>query len=198
MNTQNNLAALISSRICHDLISPIGAIGNGVELLGMTGEMDGPEMALINESVVNANARIRFFRIAFGAAKAGQMIGRDEISSVLQDINHGGRIQFDWHSDTELPREHVKLAFLLMQCFESALPLGGTVLIKQDANKWTLHCQADRINIDTNAWQLLLSGEGGTDISPSDVHFAIVADVVRQSGRVLLTDLQQNSISIRF
>ena len=57
------LAALIGSRICHDLVSPIGAIGNGVELLAMAGAA-GPEVRLIAESVAAANARIRFFRIA--------------------------------------------------------------------------------------------------------------------------------------
>ncbi len=54
-----DLAALIGSRICHDLISPIGAIGNGLELLSMAGA-GGPEVALISDSVSNANARIRF------------------------------------------------------------------------------------------------------------------------------------------
>ncbi|MEO0403208.1 MAG: histidine phosphotransferase, partial [Pseudomonadota bacterium] len=66
--TNVNLAALIGSRICHDLISPIGAINNGLELLGMSDQRDGPEIDLISESVENASARIRFFRIAYGAA----------------------------------------------------------------------------------------------------------------------------------
>ena len=64
----DNIAALIRSRICHDLISPIGAIGNGVELLTMSASAGGsPELDLIADSVHNANARIRFFRIAYGA-----------------------------------------------------------------------------------------------------------------------------------
>ena len=66
--TNVNLSALIGSRICHDLISPIGAINNGLELLGMSGNTPGPEMELIHDSVGNASARIRYFRVAFGAA----------------------------------------------------------------------------------------------------------------------------------
>ena len=58
-----DIAALVGSRICHDLISPIGAIGNGVELIGLTENTSSPELALISESVDNANARIRFFRV---------------------------------------------------------------------------------------------------------------------------------------
>ena len=60
MQDKPDLAALIGSRICHDLISPIGAIGNGVELMMMDGTAKTPELALIAESVANANARIRY------------------------------------------------------------------------------------------------------------------------------------------
>ena len=62
--TNASLATLIGSRICHDLISPIGAINNGLELLELTGGAQGPEMDLISNSVEHAEARIKFFRIA--------------------------------------------------------------------------------------------------------------------------------------
>ena len=72
MTDQTDLAALLGSRICHDLISPIGAIGNGVELLMMEGGTPSPELVLIAESVAAANARIRFFRLAFGVWRLWQ------------------------------------------------------------------------------------------------------------------------------
>ena len=76
MSDDQDLSALLGSRICHDLISPLGAIANGVELLQMSGAAASPEVALIAESVANANARIRFFRVAYGIASAGQRVGR--------------------------------------------------------------------------------------------------------------------------
>ena len=87
-----NLSALIGSRICHDLISPIGAINNGLELLDMSGRTSGPELDLIQESVGNASARIRFFRIAFGAA-GDQMMGRAEVVSILKDLMDRTRLE---------------------------------------------------------------------------------------------------------
>ena len=84
-----SLAALISSRICHDLISPIGAINNGLELLRMSVQRDGPEMDLIAQSVQNASARIRFFRVAYGAA-SDQPMGRAEVVTILRDITQEG------------------------------------------------------------------------------------------------------------
>jgi len=89
-----NLAALIGSRICHDLISPVGAVGNGLELMQMAGGKLLPEMALIEESVEAARLRILFFRIAyrdghtgtdggaFGGARALGRIGKRRASDV--------------------------------------------------------------------------------------------------------------------
>jgi histidine phosphotransferase ChpT len=96
MQDKPDLAALIASRICHDLISPIGAIGNGVELLAMEPGGERPEMALISESVANANARIRFFRVCFGQAASEQRIARSEVTSILGDLGRGGRISYVW------------------------------------------------------------------------------------------------------
>ena len=80
-DSENDLAALIGSRICHDLISPIGAINNGLELVAMSGDVMSQEMELIAQSVENASARIRFFRVAFGSA-GGQLIDRAESVSM--------------------------------------------------------------------------------------------------------------------
>ena len=195
---QIDIAALIGSRICHDLISPLGAIGNGVELLGMAGAVDGPEMALISESVINANARIRFFRIAFGAARGGQMIGRDETLSILQDMSTGSRVRVEWDSDANLLRQEVKLAFLLIQCFETALPYGGTIVVKQDQDGWSLHCNAEKMNIDTSIWELLVPTGIEKEISPAEVHFALVPDAAKGAGCNLQTDLRDNAVTLTF
>jgi histidine phosphotransferase ChpT len=81
-----DLAALVGARICHDLISPIGAIGNGMELLALSGVPPSPELELIEDSLRNAMARVQFFRIAFGAAEAGQVVSRSEILDTLQGV----------------------------------------------------------------------------------------------------------------
>jgi hypothetical protein len=130
--TRQTSPALIASRICHDLISPIGAIGNGVELLTMeSGSAVRPELALISASVANANARIRLFRIAFGAATGDQRIARNEVLSILTDLGHAGRITYAWTSHGDLSRREVRLVFLLVLCLETVLPYGGRVEVAQ-------------------------------------------------------------------
>ncbi|MBL9060119.1 MAG: histidine phosphotransferase, partial [Mangrovicoccus sp.] len=117
----NDLVALIGSRICHDLISPIGAIGNGIELIGLTGSGAGPEMALISESVTNAQARIRFYRLAFGAGKGGQNVTGAEAAEILRDVYGSSRLGVEWEPRGEILRPEAKLVFLLIQCLESAM-----------------------------------------------------------------------------
>lgn len=152
-----DIAALIGSRICHDLISPIGAIGNGVQLLAMSGGAAGAEMDLITESVHNANARIRFFRIAYGAAQADHTIGRQEVLSILMATAQGGRFTYFWQVDGEQSREMVRIAFLMLQCFETALPLGGEFQIGQEGDDCVMTGTSTRLAIETPLWDSLLA-----------------------------------------
>jgi len=193
-----DLTALLGSRICHDLISPIGAIGNGVELLMMDGSTRGPEIALIAESVANANARIRFFRIAFGAASADQRIGRAEVTSILSDLTRGGRLVIDWQSPPDLPRPAAKLAFLLIQCLESALAFGGRITVVAGATGWTLTGQAPRMKVDADLWRLLSNRNATPAITAAQVHFALVPEALRRHKRALTIAITETEISLTF
>ena len=99
-----DLVALVGSRMAHDLNNPLGAIANGVELLGLTGQADGPELALITESVENARRRIKTFRIAFGAAAPGQTVAAGEIAELTVPGADGRRLEIDWPVTADLAR----------------------------------------------------------------------------------------------
>ena len=198
MSDRPNLAALIASRICHDLISPIGAIGNGVELLAMEPGGQSPEMALISESVANANARIRFFRISFGAASGDQRIARSEVLSVLTDLTRGGRISFAWTSPSDLSRREVRLAFLLLQCLETALAYGGRVKVLRDDAGWTMEAEAQRLKIDPALWEVLTEPRAPAEIGAGQVHFALVPEELSRQGRRLVTEIAATAIRLRF
>lgn len=183
MQNQADLAALVGSRLCHDLISPIGAIGNGVELLISDHSYNSPELMLIAESVAAANARLRFFRIAYGLAGAGQRLARSEITQVLQAISQGTRLQLFWHSDSELDRGAVKRAFLLLQCLEAALPWGGTIRIRQHSDSWELLAESERLRSTGLPWEILSRpGETTPDLTPAQVQFAMAACEISQAG----------------
>ncbi|MDE4175067.1 histidine phosphotransferase family protein [Phaeobacter sp. PT47_59] len=192
-----DLPALIGSRICHDLISPIGAINNGLELLGMSGEVSGPEMELISDSVTNANARIRFFRVAFGAA-GDQQMGRAEVVSVLDDINKGGRLAFQWAPLDGASRSEVRMAFLAALCLESALPYGGTVAILCADGQWTVIGEGRKVNMDEALWARLTDKTADVEITPAQVQFALLPQAAEQAGRTITVDPMLEKISIHF
>lgn len=175
------LAALIGSRICHDLISPIGAINNGLELLSMSGDAAGPEIGLIGESVGNASARIRFFRIAFGAA-GDQMVGAAEVQSILRDLYGGGRTAVVWDLAEPVQRVEVRMALLAVLCIESAMPYGGRIAVTCQESAWTLTGNADRLNVDAALWGLLSGAGMDVDVKPSHVQFALLPLVAKDAG----------------
>ncbi|WP_417839361.1 histidine phosphotransferase family protein [Tritonibacter scottomollicae] len=192
-----NLAALVGSRICHDLISPVGAINNGLELLGMSNSLDGPELELISDSVNNANARIRFFRVAFGAA-GEQELGRMEIASVLGDVSKGARINYNWSSQEAAARRDVRMAFLAGLCLESALPYGGTIQILRSTDGWTVTGEGRKINVDENLWASLTTDAAEVEITPALVQFALLPAAAREADRQLSFNQSLEKISISF
>jgi len=199
MPDKPDLIALLGSRICHDLISPIGAIGNGVELLMMDGSVAGPEMALIAESVANANARIRYFRVAFGATgSVDQRIGQSEVVSILSDLSRGGRLGYDWKGPADLPRREVKLAFLLIQCLETAMAYGGRITADRIEGRWQISGQAPKLKVDPDLWELLSNPAAPAEVGPAQVHFALVPEEINRQHRRLTVDIRPTEIRLSF
>ncbi|MFA8384077.1 MAG: histidine phosphotransferase family protein [Pelagibaca sp.] len=173
-----SLAALIGSRICHDLISPIGAISNGLELFGMTAAgTTGPEMSLIQQSCDHAAARIRFFRIAFGTAGDARPIPQAEARKTLADHYAGTRISAEWHVDDTLGRNITQLAYLSALCLETALPQGGILGIAMQDNVLTATARAQTVRGDLPIWDLLNrpTCADAAKVGPAHVQFALLA-----------------------
>ncbi|WP_255010835.1 histidine phosphotransferase family protein [Roseovarius sp. M141] len=179
-----NFGALIGSRICHDLISPVGAISNGLELLGLAGVPDGPEMALVADSAAHANARLRFFRVAFGLSSDAQNIGAREIRSILGDI-YTAKVSCDWQIDAPLPRSVVQAAFLALLCGEQAVPFGGVLTIAEGDGTLILTVTGDRLTPQTDDWARLTDAQPGNldDLSATHVQFALLPDLLADLGR---------------
>ncbi|WP_172295418.1 histidine phosphotransferase family protein [Pseudoruegeria sp. HB172150] len=194
----SDIAALLGSRICHDLISPIGAISNGVELLAMSGAGSMPEIELIAQSVEHANARIGFFRIAFGAASEEQTLGEPEVRQVLADLSRGKRIEIVWNANGNAPRPEVKLAFLVLNCLESAMPRGGRVDVTRDGGQWYLQATAERLRIEGPLWEALARPGTALGVSAAEVQFLLAPSVARDLDRSLTVELSETSATVWF
>ena len=127
-----DLAALLCSKVCHDIISPVGAISNGLELLDEGGDAETGEIAmdLIRASAKNASARLQFARIAFGAAgSAGAHIDTGDAETVARAFfENEKKTDLEWHGERALlPKNKVKLLLNLLLVGLGAIPRGGVV-----------------------------------------------------------------------
>lgn len=198
MPEKPDISALLGSRICHDLISPIGAISNGVELLLMDGAAKGPEMALVSESVAHANARIRFFRVAFGQTSKDQRIGLAEVKGILADMARGGRVAVHWQSPADVSRRETKLAFLALLCLETALGQGGRILVDRGESRWTVTGSGPRMRIDPLLWEVLSNPLSEAEIGPAQVQFLLVPEEVARQHRRLTVEISAEEIRLTF
>lgn len=183
-----DLAGLLGSRICHDLISPIGAIGNGMELLLMQKAPLPPELALIAESVASANAKIRLFRIAFGAASADQRLTRRELAEIAQGFLQGGRLSLEWQGPEALTRAEAQIAFLALLCLESTLPFGGTLHFGESGGALQLSGRSEKMKLDPALWALLAPGAAkapAASLRAAEVHFALLQEALTAQGLAL-------------
>ena len=129
------VAELMCSRLCHDLISPISAINNGVELLneGDDGQFQ-DSLALIKSSAKSAIDRLSYFRIAFGAGGTGEVFLWKEIQTPLKNFLTERGVDIIWNrehgSDSkEIPKVLGRLFLSLVHLATECLPRGGSVLI---------------------------------------------------------------------
>ena len=128
-----DLAALLCSRVCHDLISPVGAIVNGLEVLEEAKDEETKTFALdlIKKSAMQASARLQFCRLAFGAAgSSGAQIDLGDAEKVARGLLEDDKIKIAWNLPRELlPKNRVKLVLNMLMIGVGAIPRGGTLTL---------------------------------------------------------------------
>ena len=127
------LAALLCSRVCHDLISPVGAIVNGLEVLDDDPKPEDREFALdlIRKSAKTASARLQFCRLAFGAAgSSGAQIDLGDAQTMARGHIEDGKSSITWNLPRLLmPKNRVKLLLNMLVIAQQTIPRGGTLTI---------------------------------------------------------------------
>jgi histidine phosphotransferase ChpT len=129
------LAALLCSRVCHDLISPVGAIVNGLEVLDDDPKPEDREFALdlIRKSAKTASARLQFCRLAFGAAgSSGAQIDLGDAQNMARGHLEDAKTAIAWNLPRVLlPKNRVKLLLNMMVIAQQTIPRGGVITVDQ-------------------------------------------------------------------
>lgn len=147
-----DLAALLCSRVCHDVISPVGAIANGLELIDdpeMDEETKETALAMVRSSARTAAAKLKFCRIAFGAAgSAGALIDMGEAGEIAKAFVGEEKVKLDWLAPREnRPKQQVKLVLNMLLMAMAGIPRGGVVTVSVDGDSFTARAQGDRAKV---------------------------------------------------
>lgn len=175
------LSGLVSSRICHDLISPVGAIDNGMELLRLSVGAAGrgeEEIGLIADCASAASASLKFLRLAFGARDVSEMISTRDLSAVSNAHLSRRRVALDWSSAPEsLTIGAGRALFLLGLTAASALPRGGALTIEAATEQplslaW--RAAGDRLRMQSRIAELIETRPRADDVAPGEVHILLL------------------------
>jgi histidine phosphotransferase ChpT len=189
-----DLAALIASRVCHDIISPVGAITNGLEVLEEDSgeEMRGFAMDLIKKSARQASAKLQFARLAFGASgSAGAEIDLGDAETVARGFMAGEKADLEWQATRVLmPKNKVKLLLNLVLIGTHAVPRGGKVAVKVEgmaaAPVFTLTCSGPGARVPAGA-EGYLSGEFGDTLPDAHMIQPIYAGLLAAAAGMRVT-----------
>ncbi|MGK6323634.1 histidine phosphotransferase family protein [Sphingomonas sp. DT-51] len=193
-----DFASLLCSRLCHDLLSPVGALNNGLELLNdeTDPEMRARCLELLNESArVSAN-KLKFFRLAFGAAGGfGERVDVREARQAVEGLlGDNKRLQLQWLiEEPELPKAAVKVLLNLALIAGDTLVRGGTVTIGVEENSETteivLRAEGPRLVLDPELRATLTDGAAGGAITPRAAAAFLVNTIAAEvGGSVMVSD----------
>jgi histidine phosphotransferase ChpT len=191
--TANSLdfASLLCSRLCHDLLSPIGAMNNGLELIA---EEKDPEMRkrcfeLLEQSAKISADKLKFFRLAFGAAGGyGDMVPVDEPRAVVDALaGNNGRVTVNWSfGGDSLPKPVVKVLLNLALIGIEALVRGGTLEIgaetRDGSSEIAVRASGSRIAFDETIGQALDGSLHPSELSSRTAPAAMIRELATSLG----------------
>ena len=194
-----DIAALVGARICHDLAGALGALGNGVELVERAGT-SGAELEMVADTARGAQDRLATLRMAFApAGDEATSVTPVMLHRVARGLRETSRLAVSWQPvDTALPRREVRLAVLLGLCAGSAMPRGGTLQIRADAEALTLDARGARCTPDPALWDLLEGAPPPATLRPAQVHFAVAAmELHRRQRRLSMRQPEPGALQLR-
>lgn len=190
-----DFASLLCSKLCHDLLSPVGALNNGLELLADETDPVLREqcMGLLADSARTTAGKLKFFRLAFGAAGGyGDAIPTHEIRSAVEGMYPpGGRLALQWMiADDSLPKPAAKLLLNLAMIAGDALPRGGTMMLGAeqagDRAEIVVRGEGERIILDESIRAALAGNDDAVTTRTAMAHLVrSVAD--QRGGRIMLS-----------
>ena len=185
------LASLLCSRLCHDLLSPVGALNNGIELLADEQDPDMRErcLELLAESARATANKLKFFRLAFGAGGGfGDEIDTREARAALEGLYGADkRTELGWMvANDKLPKGAVKLLLNLAMIAGDALVRGGRLDVgaeRQNASlEMVIRAEGPRILLDPKLRETIAQGHSGGEVEPRAAGAWLAHTLAKEAG----------------
>lgn len=194
-----DFASLLCSRLCHDLVGPVGSIYNGVELLADENDPDMRQrcLELLADSARQTANKLKFFRLAFGAAGGfGAEVDTREAQTALEGLVADRRITLEWLVGTAaLPKNAMKILLNLAMTAGDALLRGGRLNVAAEQRDGTIElavrAEGPRVLLDP---ELKAALEGRTtfgDLNPRAAAAFLVHVLTKEAGATLLVSEQE-------
>jgi histidine phosphotransferase ChpT len=192
------LASLPCSRLCHDLLSPVGALNNGIELLADEQDPDMRErcLELLSDSAKASANKLKFFRLAFGAAGGfGDEVDTNEAKTALEGLyGPDKRIELGWMvAGDRLPKGAVKLLLNLAMIAGDALVRGGRLDVGAEHGakglELVIRAEGPRILLDPALRETILKGSSNGTVEPRAAGAWLAHELAAQAkGEIRLSD----------
>jgi len=197
MQIEFRVLELLASRLCHELISPVGAINNGVELLG---DGDAGFMrdatALIDQSARRAAMRLQFYRFAYGAGGVGG--GAPDAKALVAGILEGGKVRCDWPAEFDaLSAPWQKFACNLMLLAVEILPRGGTVTLARAGQGVSVMAAGESVNLTAELKAALAPAAEVAALTARTVHAYFTARYAESVGAKLTLSESDKSATFK-
>ena len=198
-----DLAALLCSRVCHDAISPVGAIVNGLEMLEAEQDEETRSVAmdLIKKSAISASARLQFCRLAFGASGSlGAAIDTSDAENVARGLLSNDRTTLLWNAERRLaPKNSIKLLLNLCLIAAASVPRGGVIVVDLSGEGDTLAMRVEARGANarlSHGAGDILSGAGAEAIDAHSIQPYFTALLARECGMALQSSTAPQSVTL--
>jgi len=197
-----DLAALLCSRVCHDAISPVGAIVNGLEMLEAEEDEETRSVAmdLIKKSAISASARLQFCRLAFGASGSlGAAIDTSDAENVARGLLGNDRTTLSWNAERRLaPKNTIKLLLNLCLIASSSVPRGGAIVVdltgEGDALAMRVEAKGANARLSHGAADILSGAAGAETIDARSIQPYFTALLARECRMSLQSSTAPQSV----
>lgn len=197
------LSEILISKICHDLVSPVGAVNNGIEFLndmGADGLQDG--LGLIDHSARQASVRLQLFRMCYGAGGSDAKTTGKMIYETFQNYVADTKCTMVWDLMNDMPEQDLPAGFLktllnMMVFIQESLPKGGMIAISMQDNYMIVTGTGDVVKPKDGAYDALNTNVSTDDITPKSIHGYITRAYAELFGLKITSNIDESTIIIK-